>query len=381
MENLFNLLDIDLLEKDFEYLNTHPEPGFELENTVMYVRSRLEEAGIKATDCGRCGLTAVIGDIKAEKTLLLRADMDAIDIEGKGVMHACGHAMHTAILLGAARLIKSKEGELRSCIKLMFQPAEEILEGCKDMIDSGVLKNPDVDAAFMIHVTSGTDFETGTAVFASEGDVAPSADYFDISIKGRGCHGAEPHKGIDPITAGAQLVTALGNIASRELSIGDPAVITIGKIHSGNAANAIPSALTMGGTARAYSSDTQRFVRKRIEQITKNICMATRTEGQVSFKSGCPPFRNDGKFLGYAVDCAKRVLGDDRVVVLPKSVRGGGSEDFAYVSRLVPTAMTLLSAGDRENGYDYPLHHPDVTFDKNALPRGCALMAYIALNF
>ena len=185
----------------------------------------------------------------------------------------------------------------------------------------------------------------------------------------------------NPITAGAHIVGALNSISSKELSIGEPAVITVGSMHSGDAANAVPSMLKMSGTARAYNSDVQSFVRERIEEITQNICKAYRTEGEVVFTSSCPPLKNDGKLVDYVSECAKKVAGDEKVVVLPKGTRGGGSEDFSYISQLVPTAMVLLSAGSRQEGYEYPLHNPNVTFNKNALPYGSALMASVALNF
>ncbi len=379
MKEIFDLLDIKALEEDYDYLYENAEIGFELTKTKAYVHKKLSEMGIAAKKCGKCGLTALIGDKKATKTILLRADMDAINIEGKGVMHACGHAMHTAMLLSSARILKNPEYTKGIRVRLMFQSAEEILEGCKDMIDAGVID--DVDAAFMIHVTSGTTYPTGTVIFASAGDVAPSADFFSITVNGKGSHGAEPHKAIDPIIPAANIITALSNIQSRELPIDDSAVLTIGKIVGGSAANVIPDKVLMSGTIRTYSEETREFVKKRIKEITANISYAYRADGQVQFTSGCPPFKNDEEILTVAVTAAEKTLGKERVVQLPKGAKGGGSEDFSYVSRSVPTAMALLSAGDIKSGYKHPLHSPNVLFDKSALVYGTALMINIVREF
>lgn len=379
IKNIFDLLDLEELERDYEYLYENAEVGFTLTKTKEYVYKRLAKMGIKAENCGRCGLTALIGDKTADKTILLRADMDAINIEGKGVMHACGHAMHTAMLLSAARILKNPEYTKGIRVRLMFQPAEEILEGCKDMINAGVID--DVDAAFMIHVTSGTHHPTGTVIFASSGDIAPSADFFSITVKGKGSHGAEPHKAIDPIVTAAHIITAISNIQSRELPIGDSAVITIGKIVGGSAANVIPNAVSMAGTTRAYSEKTRDYVKTRLDQITADVSHAFRAEGAVEFTSGCPPFKNDEKMLKVALAAAEKTFGKEKVVVLPQGVRGGGSEDFSYISREVPTAMALLSAGEIKNGYKYPLHNLNVKFDKTALPFGTMLLVNVVKEF
>ncbi len=377
MKKSFDLLDKDLLEKDFQYLYDNAETGFALDKTKEYVKNRLAEMGITAKECGKSGLTALLGNENPQKTILLRADMDAINIEGRGVMHACGHAMHTAMLLDAARVLKDADFLKDTAVKLMFQPAEETLEGCKDMIGCGVLEN--VDAAFMLHVTSGTDFSTGTLIFAGVGEIAPSADFFRIEIEGKGCHGAEPHLGRSPITAAANIITMLENISSHELAISDIAVITIGKINGGDAANAIPSKLSMSGTTRAYSSHTQEYVKERINEIVNGVCKALRVTGEVNFLSGCPPFKNDQKMLEITKSAARETT--EEVVELPNGTRGGGSEDFSYVSRKVPTTMALLSAGDIKSGYKYPLHNPNVAFDKAALPYGAALMINVARKF
>lgn len=374
------MVDTTKIYSDYEYLHSVPELGFELFNTKNYVKQTLTDMGIEARDCGKCGVVAILGS--GDKTLLLRADMDAVSLE-EGPCHACGHDMHTAMLLGAARVLKENEEKLRVRVKLMFQPAEEILEGANDMISSGVLCEPKVDAAFMIHVATGVDLPCGTVIFPGSGEIAPGADYFEIEIAGKGCHGAMPNLGYDPINASAHLIAALQTINSRELSVSEKAVLTFGNVHAGNAKNAIPSFVTMGGSLRTYSEGTRKFVRSRLKDITENVCQAFRTNGIVRFESGCPSFAVDKDLLDKITNCATNLLKEKVITadMIPYGTQGAGSEDFAYVSRQVPTVMVSLAAGEKSQGYEHPLHHPKVKFDKNALPVGSALMSYIAMNF
>ena len=381
MDEILNLIDKERLFADSEHIYNIAEIGFNLTKTKEYVKKSLKEIGIEPMDCGRCGIKCVLGSENNERVLLLRADMDAIFIEGKGNMHACGHHMHTAMLLGAARVLKKLEDRLNSCVVLMFQPAEEILEGAKDMIDSGILESPKPNGAFMIHVSSGNTLPAGTVVFADAGEIAPSADFFTIKIKGKGCHGADPSKGVDPVLTASHVVCALGIINSRELSCFEPAVITFGCVNGGNSANAIPEEVTLKGTVRSYSEENREFVKKRMEEITSDVCRALRCQSEIIYEGGCPPFLNDKELLNKISGSAKKFLGEDKVVMLKDGQKGGGSEDFAYVSRQIPTVMASLAAGEISKGHKYPLHNPNVTFDKNARPVGSALMAHIALNY
>lgn len=389
----------DVIVKERRFLHTHAETGFNLNETVNFVQKELENMGYSPVQCGKAGLVAIAGGKKEGKVFLIRGDMDALPINEEadvdfpsknGCMHACGHDMHTAMLLGAARLLKMHEDEIDGTIKLMFQPAEEIFEGSKDMINSGLLSNPKVDAALMIHVMAGMPLPAGTVIVSAPGVSAPAADYFEIKVKGKGCHGSMPNTGIDPLNAAAHILIALQEINSRELAMGERAVLTIGTMNAGTAANAIPDIVTMGGSIRTFDDETRRFMKERLTDISTNIAAAFRAEAEVSFGSGCPTLINNDELSISADKYVKELLGADRAFSAAQlSSNGGGgqasksagSEDFAYVSQKVPSIMLALAAGHPDNGYIYPQHHPMVKFDEAALSYGSAVYAYTAMRW
>lgn len=383
---------------DRQYLHAHAETGFALHDTLAFVRKQLTDMGYQPVDCGKAGLVALAGGKKPGKVFLLRSDMDALPIaEQSGVdfacpngkMHACGHDLHTAMLLGAARLLKQHEDEIQGTIKLMFQPAEEIFEGSSDMIEAGLLKNPDVDAALMIHVMAGMPFAAGTVIVSPPGVSAPAADYFEIKVQGKGCHGSMPNTGVDPLTAAAHILIALQEIQARELAMDDRAVLTIGTMNAGTAANVIPDAVVMGGSLRTFDEETRTKIKKRMTEITQGVATAFRAQAEVVFGSGCPTLVNDADLAACAGTYVKELLGEDRAFSSAElSAMGGGkssgaagSEDFAYVSQEVPSIMLALAAGQPEKGYGYPQHHPMVRFDEDALSAGSAVYAYTALRW
>lgn len=376
------------------WLHTHAETGFDLTETKPYVKSALMKMGYTVQECGKAGLVTT-GGKPGGKVLLLRADMDALPIAEEadvdfacqnGRMHACGHDMHTAMLLGAAKILKAHESELGGTVKLMFQPAEEIFEGSKDMIASGVLENPRPDAALMIHVAAGMPLPAGTVVVSAPGVSAPAADYFTIRVHGKGCHGSAPQNGIDPLTAAAHILIALQEIHARELSASDEAVLTIGTFHAGEAGNVIPDTATMGGTIRTYDEKTRAYLKERMTAIAKNVAEAFRAGAEVSFGSGCPTLVNDKGLSETVTGYLKDLLGANRAFTTAelsggKPARGGGSEDFAYVSHEVPSLMLALAAGEPSKGYVYPQHHPKVKFDESVLSTGAAVFVDCALQY
>lgn len=376
------------------WLHTHAETGFDLTETKPYVKSTLTEMGYTVQECGKAGLVTTVGK-PGGKVILLRADMDALPIAEEadvdfacknGRMHACGHDMHTAMLLGAAKILKAHESELDGMVKLMFQPAEEIFEGSKDMIASGVLENPRPDAALMIHVAAGMPLPAGTVVVSAPGVSAPAADYFTIRVHGKGCHGSAPQNGIDPLTAAAHILIALQEIHARELSASDEAVLTIGTFHAGEAGNVIPDTATMGGTIRTYDEKTRAYLKERMTAIAKNVAEAFRASAEVSFGSGCPTLVNDKDLSEKVTGYLKDLLGASHAFTTAelnggKPARGGGSEDFAYVSHEVPSLMLALAAGEPSKGYPYPQHHPKVKFDESVLSTGAAVFVDCAVQY
>ena len=376
------------------WLHTHAETGFDLTETKPYVKSTLTEMGYTVQECGKAGLVTTVGK-PGGKVILLRADMDALPIAEEadvdfacknGRMHACGHDMHTAMLLGAAKILKAHESELDGMVKLMFQPAEEIFEGSKDMIASGVLENPKPDAALMIHVAAGMPLPAGTVVVSAPGVSAPAADYFTIRVHGKGCHGSAPQNGIDPLTAAAHILIALQEIHARELSASDEAVLTIGTFHAGEAGNVIPDTAAMGGTIRTYDEKTRAYLKERMTAIAQSVAEAFRASADVSFGSGCPTLINDKALSEKVTGYLKDLLGANRAFTTAelsggKPARGGGSEDFAYVSHEVPSLMLALAAGEPSKGYVYPQHHPKVKFDESVLSTGAAVFVDCAINY
>lgn len=381
------------------YLHAHPGTGFDLKDAHDFVKRTLTDMGYEPLECGKSGLVALAGGKKAGKVFLLRADMDALPIReeaevdfasGNGCMHACGHDLHTAMLLGAAKLLKEHESEIEGTVKLMFQPAEEIFEGSHDMIEAGLLENPDVDAALMIHVTAGMPFPAGTVVVAAPGVSAPAADYFEIRVQGTGCHGSMPNMGVDPLNAAAHILIALQEIHARELAMGEPAVLTVGTMHAGTAANAIPDTAVMGGSIRTFDEEVRAFMKKRLVQVAEGVAGTFRAKAEVVFGSGCPTLINDSELCECAERYTKKLLGEDGAFSVAelsalgggqKSMKTAGSEDFAYVSQRVPSVMLALAAGQPQKGYVYPQHHPMVKFDEDALVNGCATYVYTAMRW
>lgn len=390
--------DYDKIVENRRFLHIHAETGFDLKQTLAYVKQELKAMGYEPIPCGKAGLIVLAGGKNPGKVFLLRADMDALPIKeetdidftsANGSMHACGHDMHTAMLLEAARILKVYENEIKGTVKLMFQPAEEILEGSYDMIKSGVLENPSVDAGLMMHVMTGMPFPSGTAIVCDGGVSAPAADFFTIRIQGKGCHGSMPWKGIDPITAAAHIVIALQELLARELAPMEGTALTIGSVHAGEAANAIPDTAQLQGTLRTFDDEIRELLKKRLVEMVSHTAAAFQAEASVTFDSGCPTLLNDSGLSDCTVKYIQEINGAHMAFTAGalaakaggKASKSNGSEDFAYVSHAIPTIMLALAAGQPEAGYTYPLHHPMVKFDEEALPVGAAIYAYTALRW
>lgn len=370
------------------HIHAHPGSGFDNRETIDYIKEKLNELGIPSQYVGKCGLSAIIGN--GEPCFLLRADTDGLPTEEKtelsfasknGNAHLCGHDIHTAQLCGAAMILKERERELRGTVKLMFQSAEETLCGADDMIKNGILDDPKPTAGMMIHIMTGTKERTGTLIIPQSGESAPAADFFKITVHGKGCHGSSPNMGKDPIYSACGIVTALSHISSRELSINDRVGITVGSINAGTSANVIPDKAVLCGSMRCFGNDKREYLKKRICEIAKNTASSFGTNADVEFTSGCPSLINDGELCNILHEVYRSALGKEYVANALQSSGTYGSEDFSYITQRIPSAMIALCAGRSDDGYIYPLHHPKVAFDEKAMIHGCAALALGAVGF
>ena len=370
------------------YLHTIPGTGFDLEETLSFVSEKLTELDIPHTRCGKAGILATLGGKQPGKVFLLRSDMDALPVAEEsgepfsahnGKMHACGHDLHTTILLGAAKLLKEQEAAIPGTVKLMFQPAEEIFKGAEDMIAAGILENPPVDAAMMGHVFAGMPMPTGM-ICVADGISNAAADVFTIRIQGKGCHGSSPNAGIDPLLAGAHILIALQELHSRELAMSDEVALTFGAFHAGIAANVIPDSAEMRGTLRTFNEELRAHVKQRMEDIVTGLARAFRAEATIEYTSGCPVMENNSELSASIAGYLRDMLGPQAVIPL-KNMKAAGSEDFACVAQAVPAVMLGIPAGNPQEGYGFPQHHPKVRFDEQVLPLGAAAYACAALRW
>lgn len=377
------------------YLHENAETNTDLPLTTKYVTDKLKEMGYEPKEICKAGIVAVAGGKKPGKTFLLRADMDALPIKEEtdlpfksktDHMHACGHDLHTAMLLGAAQLLKTHEDEIEGSVKLMFQPAEERITGAKSMIDAGVLENPKVDAAMMIHVFTGLPAPAGLMLIPNKGVVSAASDFFTINVCGKGGHGAMPNMGIDPLNILAHIHIALQEINSREIAPSDTAAITVGMMSGGTAANVIPDTASLSGSIRTFSKENRGFIKKRLEEIATGIAQTFRGSATIEYPQGCPCTINDGKLVEQFAEYTKMLLGSDQIMNADDFAGGmlaklPGSEDFAYVSELVPSIMCVLSASSEGETCKYPLHHPKAVFSEEPLYIGAAVYANTAIEW
>ena len=380
------------LEEKRHYLHQHPEIGFDLPNTKQFVMDELTRMGYEPKSVGKCGVVAQAGGRKPGRCIMLRADMDALamqeeaDIPYKslqdGKMHGCGHDMHTTMLLGAAKLLKQQEDNIEGVIKLVFQPAEEIFQGSLDMMENGVLTNPQVDAALMIHVVAGLELPTGTWMVPSRGGISMNTcEQYKITVYGKGGHGSAPQNAIDPITAAAQLHLALQEINSRELGPNEYGVFTTCHFEAGTTSNVIPDFARMEGTIR--TADVDRSINKKIKQrmkeISEGVAASMRCRAEVEFSDFCPCMKIDDALAKNVYTSMDEMFGPAVVPMEPGP--GGGSEDFSFISHEVPATSMFLVAGSSKKGFVYGQHHPKVVFDESCLYRGSAAYAYAALRY
>ena len=397
MQNVMNLVSPQRVTADRRALHACPGTGFDLQETFDYVNQALTAMGLTPRQCGKCGIIADIGS--GDRCVLLRADMDALPIREEaavpfasrnGCMHACGHDMHTAMLLEAARVLKRMESELPGRVRLMFQPAEELLLGAADMLADGLLADVKPCAAFMIHVLTNIDLPAGTVIVSSPGVSAPAAGMFEIRIQGKGCHGAMPHTGVDPVTVAAHTVLNLQQIQTREISLTQACALTIGMLQAGDTANVIPDRAVLRGSLRAFDEETHQYLVRRVEEIAGQTAVLFHAGAETEMLGGAPTLKNDERLSAAALTALRDLLGPERALLsgnLGAGSPGGstakkssGSEDFAHITHVVPSLMVALAAGRPQDGFDCPAHHPRTVFDEAALPIGAAVYAHLAAN-
>ena len=366
-------------------IHSNPEVGAELPKTKAYVMDKLREFGYEPEEICESGIVATIEGSKPGKTFLFRADMDALpmaeatDCDFKatnGAMHSCGHDMHTAMLLGAAKLLKQNQDEIEGTVKLVFQPDEEGFTGAKKMIEAGVLQNPKVDAAMAMHVNSGTP---SNLVVCGLGTSIGGCNRFRIVVKGTGCHGALPETGVDPINIAAHIFLAIQEITSREIPATKPAVITIGKFAGGDAPNIIPNEVVMEGTIRTLEKELGEQIFSRMNDIVTSTAKMFRGEAELIELSSVPPLANNKELANEVTGYMKDIVGEQGIFLFEGG--GMGSEDFASYSYEVPSLYVILGAGAKNENplYGVPMHNEKVVFNEDVLPTGAAMHAYSAI--
>jgi amidohydrolase len=374
---------------DRRYLHQHPELGFQEENTSRLVAERLRAYGLDEVQTGiaRTGVVGILRGGKGPgKCVLLRADMDALPIEeenaidyrseNRGVMHACGHDAHTAMLLGAARVLSMRRDEFAGTVKFVFQPSEEANGGgAKPMIEACVLENPTVDAAFGIHV--GSLIPSGI-VAVHAGPINAAADGVRVTLRGLGGHAARPQMAIDPIVIGAHCIVALQTLISREVNPLSPAVLTIGALHAGTVSNVIPEDATFQGTIRTFDPETRERLAERIPQVIRGIAETFRATADVEYRLGYPPLVNDAEMAAFVRQVALEVVGPERT---EEGEPGMAGEDMAYFINAVPGAYYRLGVRSEAKGIVANHHHPRFNVDDDALATGVAMHAAVALRY
>ena len=382
--NQAQLIKDELIEYR-RFIHENPEVGAELPKTKAFVMNKLMEFGYEPTEICESGIVATISGPNPGKTFLLRADMDALPMKEEtscdfkstnGCMHSCGHDMHTAMLLGAAKLLKQNQNQIEGTIKLVFQPDEEGFTGAKKMLEAGVLENPKVDAAMAMHVHSGSP---SNVVLCGLGTSIAGCNRFRIVVKGTGCHGAMPELGVDPINIAAHIYISLQEIIAREVSPTQPAVLTIGKFAGGDAPNIIPGEVIMEGTIRSLNKELGEFIFNRMNEIVTSTAKMFRGEAELIELSSVPPLANDTDLAKEVTTYVKDLVGEQAVVLFEGG--GMGSEDFASYSYEVPSVYMMLGAGTKQEdpSYGEPMHNEKVVFNEDILATGAAMHTYCAI--
>lgn len=365
------------------HLHQYPELLLDLPRTTEYVEEELRKMGYEPVRICQSGIVAVLDSGRPGKTLLLRADMDALPIQEEsglsyaskipGISHACGHDTHIAILLGAAKILIKHKENLRGKVKFMFQPGEEGGNGAKLMVESGVLENPKVDACMGFHQVVARDYLPTGIVGYTRGAMMASVDVFKISVHGKSSHGASPESGISPIQILCQIFGALQSIECAEKPRGSALALTIGQIQAGHASNVIPEDGFMCGSVRAYEENVRHLAKRRICEISTQIAATFGGTAHVEFLSELPATVNDEKVGDEMFRYIQELLGEEKTMMLPRIM---GAEDFSEVLKEVPGVFFRISLGDKQEGYTHISHNAKVFFNEKGMKNAVASFVY-----
>jgi len=371
------------LRRDF---HSHPELGLQEERTAGIVSDVLDRLGIEVRR--GVGGTGVVGLLKGDapgRTLMLRADMDALPIQEKnnvpyrskndGVMHACGHDGHTAILLGTASVLSGERHRLAGRIKFVFQPAEESIGGARTMIEEGVIENPRVDAAFGLHLA--TLLPTGCIAWC-KGPMMAAMDTFTLRIRGQAGHAAMPEGSIDAIRASSQVVLDLRKMTVRDASPLASSLVNVGTIRGGYAANVVAEEVELTGTVRTMDKDIRLSFPSSMERLISETLAETGASYELDYRFGCPPVVNDPEMTDLLCSVVRESPWKEGLVEMPPVM---ASEDMACYLERVPGCFFFLGAGNPEKGLTSPMHSPRFDFDESALVIGATIFSRLALTF
>ena len=364
----------------------HPEIAFEETRTAGIIADKLKALDLDVkTEVGKTGVVAVLETGKPGKTVLVRADIDALPVHEEceteyrstldGKMHACGHDGHASILLSVAKILSERRDELAGKLVFVFQPAEEIVRGAQAMLDDGALDGLEPDHSIGLHLSSA--HSAGT-VAVRTGPAMAATDSFRIVVKGKGGHAARPQDSIDPVVIAANLVTSLQSLVAREVDPVDQAVISMTSIQGGTAYNIIPEAVELKGTLRTFSPHTREYLTERIKRVAKGVVETFRGELDLEWRDGSPAVVNDEAMTERFRAVARGVVGEGRVLEAPQIM---GGDDMALWLEQAPGCYFFVGAGDEAKGTHYPHHHPKFDIDETVLPVAVELLTKGALDF
>jgi amidohydrolase len=368
-------------------LHRDPELSLREFKTTNLIYETLKSTSIELKKCSNG--TGVIGLLRGKekgKTLAIRADIDALPImeetglpftsENGGIMHACGHDIHTSVLLGTAIVLDKFKDSIKGNIKFIFQPAEETMQGAKLLIEEGVLNEPKVDNIICLHCWPYTD---AGKIGVRHGPIMAAAERFEIEVQGIGGHAAHPHKAIDPIPIAAQIISGLQHIVARTLSPLESAVVTIGQIHGGNADNIIANSVKISGTVRSLTPEVSKKIQETMIAISENTAKAFKGSAKVNYITGSPPVINNEELVDLLSEVVKENLGEDNFEYLPEPSLGG--EDFSFYLQHVEGMLFRLGTRSETEATHKSLHNPGVIFDEKSISTGIVTMSAFALKY